>query len=298
VADVQKLLRRTIPESIEIELALSSILDPIRADPGQLEQVLMNLAVNAAGAMPQGGRLRLQTGTVNVDEALARRRAPMLPGSYVRLVVSDTGCGMSPETQARAFEPFFTTKDHGKGTGLGLATVHGIIEQSGGFISVSSQLNVGTTFDIYLPVVHERLEAPIAKVRASEPVGGTETILLAEDDGAVRGLARSVLKKYGYRVLEARDGAEAMLVAKQSDCVIHMLMTDLVMPSLGGRELAGRLANTRPGIRVLFSSGYTVNTIKGVDRGTGLPILTKPYTPRALLHKVREILDDRGKMTC
>jgi PAS domain S-box-containing protein len=291
VAGIHKLLRRTIPEHIELVLDLDPLLENVRADPGQLEQVVLNLAVNAGDAMPQGGQLRFATKVVDVDTMWARRHPSMTPGRYVRLVVSDTGVGMSPETQSRIFEPFFTTKERSRGTGLGLATVYGIVKQSDGFIWVTSQPQRGTTFEIYLPAVQEAVESALPATPAAEPVAGSETILLAEDDGAVRRLARDVLRKYGYTVLEARDGEEALSIAQQYGSEIHILMTDVVMPGLSGRHLADRLSTLRPGIRVLYSSGYSENITTGAGLARGLPLLSKPYPPAELLYKIREILD-------
>jgi len=291
VADVHKLLQRTIPEHITFMLDLSPVLDNVRADSSQLQQVLMNLAVNAADAMPQGGALRLATSTVDMDAAGARRRPPMTPGRYVRLVASDTGIGMSPETMARVFEPFFTTKQPGKGTGLGLATVYGIVKQSGGFIWLTSQPHQGTSVEIYLPAVQEPVESALPVSQQVEPIGGTETILLAEDDGGVRRLARDVLRKYGYHVLEARDGDDALSIAKQYDGVIHLLVTDVVMPGLSGRQLVGRLVQVYPDVKILYSSGYSANVTGGAGLELALPLLAKPYALAELLHKVRETLD-------
>jgi two-component system cell cycle sensor histidine kinase/response regulator CckA len=291
VANVHNLLQRTIPENVHIELDLSASLDPIRADPGQLEQVLMTLAVNAADAMPHGGQLRFKTGVSEMDGVSDLRRPTMPPGRYVHLTVSDTGLGMAAQTLARVFEPFFTTKEPGKGTGLGLAMAYGIMKQSGGFIWVSSRQNSGTSFDIYVPAVDEPVEAAISVTRPTEPTRGSETLLLAEDDGAVRRLARSALERYGYVVLEARDGDDAIGIARQHSGIIHMLITDLVMPGLSGHQLSEQVARIQPGIRVLYSSGYTVN--KPVNAERGWPILAKPYGPVELLCKVREILDEQ-----
>jgi two-component system, cell cycle sensor histidine kinase and response regulator CckA len=289
VGEVQKLLRRTIPEHISLQLELSS-LDPVRADRGQLEQVVLNLAINAGDAMPQGGELRLATETVDIDEAWALRHPPMPAGRYVRLTVSDTGSGMRPETQARIFEPFFTTKERGKGTGLGLATVYGIVKQSDGFIWVDSQVERGTTFAVYLPVVHEPVEPTIHVAPAVDIGGGSQTILLAEDDGAVRRLARDILAKQGYTVLDARDGDEALASARQYPGAIHLLITDVVMPGLSGRDLAVRLTEERPNIRVLYTSGYTENVMIRAGFNNGLTLLAKPFLPGDLLRKVKETL--------
>jgi PAS domain S-box-containing protein len=288
VSDVQNLLRRTIPENIKLQLDLSSVLERVRADRGQLEQVLLNLAINAGDAMPHGGLLRLATENVHVDEAEARRRPPMPPAPYVRLTVSDSGTGMTPETQARIFEPFFTTKARGKGTGLGLATVYGIIKQSDGFIWVDSQIGRGTTFEIFLPVVHEAVEAITETAPVLEFKGGSQTILLAEDDGAVRRLARDVLIRHGYDVLEARDGDEALAVAHGHAGAIDLLVTDVVMPGLSGRDLADRLMEFRPGIRVLYTSGYTENIIMRTGFQGDLTLLAKPFLAADLLRKVAE----------
>ncbi len=288
VADVQKLLRRTIPENIDVQLELSFALEPVRADRGQLEQVLLNMAINAGDAMPHGGRLRLATEIVEVDEAEARRRPPMPVGRYVRLIVSDTGTGMAPEIQAHMFEPFFTTKPRGKGTGLGLATVYGIVKQSDGFIWVDSQIGHGTTFEIYLPVVGEAVETAVELPAPREFTGGSQTILLTEDDGAVRRLARDVLASHGYNILEARDGDEALAIARGHSGPIDLLITDVVMPGLSGRELAVRLREERPHIRVLYTSGYTEKILVRTGFESDLTLLAKPFLPADLLHKVGE----------
>jgi len=290
VADLQKLLRRTIPENIDLQLELNPILDPVRADRGQLEQVVLNLAINAGDAMPQGGQLRLATDTVDVDEASAHRHVPMPAGRYVRLTVSDTGMGMTQQTQAHIFEPFFTTKQRGEGTGLGLATVYGIVKQSDGFIWVDSQIGRGTTFEIYLPAVHETVEAP-PPVQVEHPVhvnGGSQTILLAEDDDAVRRLARDVLTNQGYIVLEARDGEEALAMARRHPSPIDLLIADVVMPGLSGRDLAERLTVERPNVRVLYTSGYSENVMMRAGFEHGLMLLAKPFLPVDLLRKVKE----------
>jgi two-component system cell cycle sensor histidine kinase/response regulator CckA len=290
VASVQKLLHRTIQEDIEVQLELSSALEPVRADRGQLEQVLLNLAINAGDAMPQGGRLRLATETVDLDEPAARRRPPMPPGRYVRLTVSDTGIGMTPEIQTHIFEPFFTTKAQGRGTGLGLATVYGIVKQSGGFIWVQSAVGQGTTFEIYLPVVQEAIEWAVDIPLTVEYGGGSQTILLAEDDGAVRRFARDVLSKHGYVVLDARDGEEALALARRRRGVIHLLITDVVMPGLSGRDLAARVTAERPDLRVLYTSGYTGNVMMRAGSDTDLRLLPKPFLPADLLRRVGETL--------
>ena len=291
VADVENLLRRTIPENIDLQLELSSVLDPVQADRGQLEQVVLNLAINAGDAMPQGGHLCLATATVDIDEAWAHLHPPMPVGRYVRLTVSDNGMGMTQETQAHIFEPFFTTKERGKGTGLGLATVYGIVKQSSGFIWVESHVGRGTTFEIYLPVVHEPIEPPVQVAPSVDIGGGSQTILIAEDDGAVRRLARDVLANQGYTVLDARDGDEAMAIARGYPQAIHLLIADVVMPGLSGRDLAARLTLERPDLCVLYTSGYTENVMMRAGFEDGLMLLAKPFLPVDLLRKVRETFD-------
>ena len=289
VAGVQRLLHRTLPENIEVQIELSPTLESVRADRGQLEQVVLNLAINAGDAMPQGGRLRLATETVAIDEVAARRRPPMPSGSYVRLTVSDTGIGMPPEIRAHVFEPFFTTKA-GRGTGLGLATVYGIVKQSGGYIWVESEPGGGTTFEIYLPVVQEPVEPVMEMSPLVDYSGGSQTILLAEDDGAVRRLARDVLAKHGYTVLDARDGEEALALARKRRGAIHLLITDVVMPGLSGRDLAERLGVERPGVRVIYTSGYSEKVMMRAGFEQGLTLLPKPFLPADLLRKVGETL--------
>jgi len=288
VADVQKLLRRTIPESIDLQLELSPV-DNIRADRGQLEQVVLNLAINAGDAMPNGGTLRISTATVDIDDVWSQIHAPMPVGRYVRLTLRDTGVGIPPETQARIFDPFFTTKSRDKGTGLGLAMVYGIVKQSGGYIWVDSDVGHGTAFEIYLPVVYEPVAA--VQVAPSVPVrGGSQTILLAEDDAAVRRLARDVLKSNGYTVLDAGDGDEALEIARRYPAPIHALVTDVVMPGLNGRDLALKLTADRPDVRVIYTSGYTENVMIRAGFEHGLTLLAKPFLPGDLLRKVNETL--------
>jgi len=292
VRTLDKMLRRLIGEDVKLELALGAELGAVRADPGQIEQVVLNLAVNSRDAMPSGGRLTLQTANVEFDEAYVGRHAGAAPGRYVMLAVSDTGIGMNAETQGHIFEPFFTTKEQGKGTGLGLATVYGIVKQSGGYVWVYSEPGRGATFKIYLPQVDEQPEETGAS-RHAEPVeGGAETILLAEDDPSVRAVVSDVLTQKGYRVLRAADGQAALEMARGQSREIHLLVTDLVMPGMTGRELAEALTAERPGVRVLYMSGYTDDAV--VRHGVlseGMPYLQKPFTPRALSAKVREVLD-------
>jgi CheY-like chemotaxis protein len=290
VADIQKLLRRTIPENIDLHLELSEVLDPVRADRGQIEQVVLNLAINAGDAMPQGGRLLVATENIDVDEERARRHPPMSAGRYVRLTMNDTGMGMTAQTQAHIFEPFFTTKERGKGTGLGLATVYGIVKQSEGFIWVESEVGRGTIFEVYLPVVREPIASSVQVVLVAEITGGSQTILLAEDDGAVRRLARNVLTNQGYTVIDARDGDEALEFARRYAGAIDLLITDVVMPGLSGRDLAARLSGERPDVRVLYTSGYTENVMKRAGFESEPTLLPKPFLPADLLRKVNEVL--------
>ncbi len=291
VGNVQKLLRRTLREDIDLVLSLDAVVEPIRADPTDLEHVLLNLAVNARDAMPGGGQLRFATGNVDVDEALTARLPSMPTGRYVRLTVTDTGTGMTPEVQARIFEPFFTTKDHSQGTGLGLATAYGIVKQSGGFIWVTSRPGHGTSFEIYFPAVHEAIERPDDTEDVGPMSGGSETIVLAEDDGAVRRLASEVLKRWGYTVLDARDGDEALAVARSHGGIIHLLITDAVMPGLGGRALAGKLTEDHPFVRVLYTSGYAMDVMLRAGIEERVPFLPKPFLPLDLVRMVREVLD-------
>jgi len=266
----------------------------VRADAGQIEQVIMNLAVNARDAMPSGGKLTIETSNVSLDEDYARFHAPLKPGNYVTLSISDTGAGMDSETQSHIFEPFFTTKGP-RGTGLGLSTVYGIVKQSGGYIWVNSEPDKGTTFKIYLPRVAETTEnlaqaaAPADSV-ATEP--GTETILLVEDETNLRYLARQFLEKLGYRVIEAADGAVAMQIAVAHEGMIHLLLTDVIMPGMNGRELAQRISEIRPNTKVLYMSGYTENVIgRNGTLDAGIRLLQKPFTLRDLKSRVREVLD-------
>ncbi len=294
VATIKKMLRRLIGEHIDVVLHLEPALGRVRADPGQLEQVILNLAVNARDAMPQGGYLTISTANVDLDETFVRQNPGAQPGSFVRLSVSDTGVGMDSGTQAHLFEPFFTTKGVGRGTGLGLATVYGIVKQSGGYIAVESTPGRGTTFTIYLPQV-EGPEAPLdadAGAPASLVAQGWETVLLVEDEAQVRDLGREILEMHGYTVLEAPHGAQALQLSQQHVGPIHLMVTDVVMPHMSGRDLAERLMPLRPKMRVLYVSGYTDDAI--VHQGMlqpGTPFLQKPFTPEALAQRVRELLD-------
>jgi PAS domain S-box-containing protein len=286
----EKLLRRLIGEDVQLAVHLAPVPVLVKADPGQIEQVIINLAVNSRDAMPQGGTLAIETSAVDLDESYAAMHLPVVPGPYVMLTVTDTGVGMSKDVQARIFEPFFTTKEAGKGTGLGLATVYGIVKQSDGYIWVYSEPGQGTTFRIYLPRVAGEADAPLA----AAPVvatGGSETILLVEDDEPLRRLARQVLERHGYTVLDAADPEQALAVAAHVG-VVQLLLTDVVMPGMGGRELAERLLRERPGLKVLYISGYADDAIAHHGMLTpGAELLQKPYGSEMLLRKVRETLD-------
>jgi PAS domain S-box-containing protein len=291
VEDFEKMLHRVIGEDVELRLALAEDAGNVRADPGQMQQVIMNLVVNARDAMPTGGSIVLETANADLTEQYAELHQPVRPGRYVMLAVSDSGVGMSPDIKARIFEPFFTTKEKGKGTGLGLSTVYGIVKQSGGYIWAYSEVGRGTTFKIYLPRVDEPAE-PAAKPKESGSLSGTETILLAEDDAILRPLARELLRKLGYAVLEGEDAESALAAARAHKGPIDLLVADVVMPGPSGRELARRLAEMRPQIKVLYISGYTDDAI--VHHGMlepGLHFLQKPFTPAALARKVRDVLD-------
>jgi len=290
VTGIEKLLKRVLREDIALSATLAADAGRIRVDPGQLEQVLMNLAVNARDAMPRGGKLTIETANVDLDESDTQAYPAAKPGRYVMLAVTDTGSGMDAATQARIFEPFFTTKEIGKGTGLGLATVQGIVQQSGGFILVYSEPGHGTAFKIYLPRVNDAVSA--AESPPAEPRRGTETILVVEDVTVVRDVTRQMLQRYGYQVLEAADGPAALRLAASYDAPIHLLLTDVVMPEMNGRDLAERLRESRPDMAVVFISGYTDDAV--VRHGIlqrGIAYLQKPFTPRSLALKIRAVLD-------
>ena len=293
VAGADKMLKRLIGEDIDLVSVLSPDVGAVRADAGQVEQVIMNLAVNARDAMPEGGKLTIETANLELDATYTDQHRAVSPGAYVLLSVSDTGTGMDEHTKARVFEPFFTTKEQGKGTGLGLATVYGIVKQSGAFIWVYSELGRGTTFKIYFPRVEDVASAPAAPT-APESLRGTETVLVAEDAAAVRAVIQQVLASHGYQVLEAADGRSALELGARHEGPVHLLVTDVVMPEMSGRQLADRLQERRPTLKVLFVSGYTDDAI--VRHGIlepGIAFLQKPFTPEALARKVREALDDK-----
>lgn len=291
VAGIETMLRRLIGEDLELRVRAADGLGNVRADPAQLEQVLMNLVLNARDAMPKGGRLDIETSDVELDAAYASQHPDVKPGSYVRLAVSDTGCGMDQTTLARAFEPFFTTKVPGKGTGLGLATVYGIVKQSGGHIGIDSEVGRGTTFRIYLPR-EEEAAVPVATRPRPARAGGSETVLVVEDDDGVRRLIRRVLEPAGYTVLCAGTGPEALQLCEGRTGPVHLLLTDVILPVMDGSTVAARFTALRPGIRVLFMSGYMDEVVghHGVPV-TGQDFLHKPFTAGELQARVRETLD-------
>jgi CheY-like chemotaxis protein len=289
------MLRRLIGAGVELVTLLGASACRVKVDPGQMGQILLNLAVNARDAMPDGGKMTIRTEEVHLGEAKARDLGVMSPGCYVLLSVADTGCGLAEEVRAHLFEPFFTTKRPGGGTGLGLSTVYGIVKQSGGHIKVESTPGRGTTFTVYLPCSKERAEAATAGGDEPPAPGGRETILLVEDEAAVRALAGTLLRGAGYTVLEAGYGDDALRIAEQHGETIDLLVTDVVMPRMSGWALAEQLSARRPGLRVLFVSGYA----EGIESGGGpspanAAFLQKPFTPDALARAVREVLDQPG----
>jgi CheY-like chemotaxis protein len=292
ISNITPMLQRLLGEDIVLTTAVNPALGHVTAEPGQLEQVILNLAVNARDAMPQGGCLTIEADNITLDMPQVIRLGGMAPGEYLQLVVSDSGCGMDAETQGHIYEPFFTTKEPGKGTGLGLFTVYGIISQHGGHMQVESTLGVGTTFTIHLP----RVEAPLqaTEVRSAPqlfPSDG-ETILLVEDETVVRDLMRQVLQTTGYTVLEAANGEQALQLSDGYRSSIHLLVADVVLPGLSGPEVAKQLVLTRPDMRVIYMSGYARETVEryGVAEGHHL-FLQKPFTPTTFLAHVREALD-------
>jgi two-component system, cell cycle sensor histidine kinase and response regulator CckA len=297
VSEMEKMLPRLIGEDIKLNLILDPAIGQVKADSGQIEQVVMNLAVNARDAMPDGGTLTIETENAELDAAFARENPGSVPGQYVMLAVTDTGTGMDPETQAQIFEPFFTTKGRDKGTGLGLATVYGVVKQSNGYIAVESEKDKGALFKIYLPRIEQSVAPRSESIQAPLTVRGSETILLVEDAEPLRMLAQLFLKENGYHVLTAADGAEAQQAASQHPGPIHMLLTDVVMPGINGRVLAERLAPQHPAMKVLYMSGYTDSFIAGHGvLEEGIHLLHKPFTEEVLMRKIRELLN-AGKET-
>jgi two-component system, cell cycle sensor histidine kinase and response regulator CckA len=295
VSHVERMLRRLIGEDIELIVSPGPALWNVRADPGQMEQVLLNLCVNARDAMPRGGTLILETANVSLDEHYTHEHPGATVGPHVLLAVTDTGIGMGPETLAHLFEPFFTTKDPGKGTGLGLSTVYGIVRQSGGSVWVDSAPGQGTTFKVYLPQVDQALTAAPPSPVIDISRRGAETILLVEDSESVRKLMSSVLTHHGYRVLVAEDGDQALRTIGASQDILHLLIADVVLPKMSGAEVAYLVTRARPGTKVLFTSGYTERG--AVENGileSGMAFLPKPFSPDALARKVREVLDTPG----
>jgi two-component system cell cycle sensor histidine kinase/response regulator CckA len=288
VADMGKMLTRLIREDIAFSFEPDGTLERVKADPGQLEQVLLNLTVNACDAMPRGGMLTIETRNVSLDETLPHARPSIPAGEYVLLTVADTGCGMDAETRARIFEPFFTTKEPGKGTGLGLATVYGVVKQSGGYIWVDSQPGKGAKFEIYLPRVNEQAQKPAAPQPCTKLIGGRETVLIVEDEAAVCDLAAKFLRSAGYSVLAAQDGNEALSIAKKSTVPIHVLLTDVVMPGMRGPELAEKLKRILPQIKVVYMSGYLDYADGDGQFPVGSSFLQKPYSRETLVSKVAE----------
>ncbi len=297
IRGTDSMLRRVLNEDVELRTALDPGIGRIKADPNQILQILMNFAVNARDAMPKGGKLTIETKNVELDEVYTKRHMDVKAGSYVMLAVSDTGVGMDEETRSHIFEPFFTTKAQGKGTGLGLATVYGIVKQSGGHIWVYSESGKGTAFKVYLPIVQGDVRAVSERGKVSVLPDGSETVLLVEDEEGLRGLIRDVLTGMHYRVLVASGPEEALAISRQHRGPVHLLLTDVVMPGMSGPDLAKRLCLRHTGMRVLYMSGYTNNTITlhGVPE-SGMFFLEKPFTPEVLLRKVREVLDEsRGQ---
>jgi PAS domain S-box-containing protein len=294
VEEMAKMLPRLLGEDIELQSRLSAGIGEVKADQGQIEQVIMNLAVNARDAMPGGGRLLISTEQIFMDSDQALKRSPMIPGSYILLSVSDTGTGMDRQTQAHIFEPFFTTKERGRGTGLGLATVYGFVKQIGGYVWVESAPGAGSTFSIYLPVTDETVRKGSPQPAAAASGCGSGTILLVEDEESLRVLTRNVLQQEGYTVLEAGNGAEAVAVAQAAGRPIDLLLTDMVMPGMNGRAVAERVGRLYPDIKVVYMSGYTGFSTRE-SASFNAVIIAKPFTRQVLLQKMREAMEFEQK---
>lgn len=291
VSNIEPMLARLLGEDIQLTTDLASAAGKIKADPGQIEQVIVNLAVNARDAMPEGGRILVEVREAILSDEYSKAHST-LPGRYVRLVFSDNGVGMTSDVRRRIFEPFFTTKEQGKGTGLGLATVYGIVKQSGGHLEVESQPRIGTTFTIYFPQVLHESDEEVLREQPVKPEGSAETVMVVEDEDGIRGLISEILKRNRYRVIEAPGGARALLMSEAFGDTIHLLLTDVVMPEMSGRELARRLRAQRPFIKILFMSGYSDETVADAsEAGHDAAFLQKPFTPEGLLKKVREVLE-------
>jgi two-component system cell cycle sensor histidine kinase/response regulator CckA len=293
VRESERMLKRLLREDVELVTHCQRQLSKVLVDPGQIDQVILNLVINARDAMPEGGKLTIETKDVELDESYSTEHFGATPGPHVMLAVSDTGAGMTKETQSRIFEPFFTTKDVGKGTGLGLSTVFGIVQQCRGNIWVYSEVGGGTTFKVYFPA-HKGPDTIAPEPTTPTTLQGTETVLLVEDQEDVRQVACQILRRYGYHVIEARNAGEAWLTSERHPRTIHLLLTDVVMPQMSGRELAERLIRARPDMKVLYMSGYTDNTV--IHHGildSGIAYLQKPIVPEGLARRVREVLDAR-----
>ncbi len=293
IQETKKMLRRLIGETISLETDFDPNLGSVKADPVQVEQVIVNLAINARDAMPEGGTLTIRTSNVALEEKDVQSFEDCFPGRYVQLTVRDTGCGIEPAVLPRIFEPFFTTKEQGKGTGLGLSTVFGIVKQSGGFIGVKSERGKGTTFHLYFPVVEASEESEESAIQTVSSGRGNETVLVVEDEDVVREFVSEAMTSYGYTVLEANNGLDAIRICQEQNGSIHLLLTDLVMPGISGQELATKLRSLYPDMKMMFMSGYAENEIFQEMIEPAISFLPKPFTPKSLIRKVREVLDSR-----
>ncbi|MGH9856543.1 MAG: response regulator, partial [Acidobacteriota bacterium] len=290
ISEIEKILHRLVGENVDLSIIFSEGLGHIKADPGQIEQLMINLVVNARDAMPEGGKLTVEITNVELDENYAFNHAVVKPGRYVMLAITDTGCGIDEATLTRIFEPFFTTKEEGKGTGLGLSTVYGIVKQSGAHIWVYSQLAIGTTFKIYFPRVDEELEKVIAPATAADLTGRGEVILLVDDNQSVRTAVGTYLEMKGYQVFSAGSGKEALEISRKEKGPIHLIVTDMVMPEMTGPQLVSQIISERPQLKVLFMSGYTDESIKRSGMlQAGAAFLQKPASMESLLRKIREL---------